>query len=96
MHAFKDDEPFAQAVINMAAFLVEYRTYKRRSEPLSDAESTITGEQRKRWLKSTEQRDQELRDVLSRYQTARPDHCGLCGAPTEGRAMCPHCGNMTI
>lgn len=91
--AYKDDEQFAQSIMDIAAFLVEYRAYKRRHEPEPTSD---TGEQRQRWLRSTEQRDEELKLVLERYNRQRPTNCKLCGAPTENRTMCPNCGNLAV
>ena len=93
LHVFKDDEQFSQGIMDIAAFLVEYRAYKRRhaTEALTE-----TGEQRRRWLRSTEQRDEEIKIIMERYSTQRPANCKLCGAPTEGHALCPNCGNMAI
>lgn len=96
VHAYKDDEQFAQAVIDMAAFLVEYRAHKRRTSPAATGDATATGEQRRRWLRDTEDRDEELKRTFQRYQKERPTDCNLCGAPTHGQAMCPHCGNMAL
>lgn len=96
VHAFKDDEQFAQTVIDMAAFLVEYRAHKRRTNPAATGDLSATGEQRRRWLRATEARDEELKQILKRYQNERPTSCHLCGGPTEGHAMCPHCGNMAL
>lgn len=93
LHAFKDDEQFSQSIMDIAAFLVEYRAYKRRH---AGEVSTDTGEQRRRWLRSTEQRDEEIKLIMERYSTERPQHCKLCGAPTSGHALCPNCGNMAI
>jgi len=93
LHAYKDDEKFADSIMDIAAFLVEYRAYKRRHAP---EPKTDTGEQRRQWLRSTEQRDEELKVVLERFDKDRPTHCKLCGAPSGGRAMCPNCGNMAL
>lgn len=93
LQTFKDDEHFAQSIMDIAAFLVEYRAYKRRNSP---EPATDTGEQRRLWLRTTEQRDEEIKMVLERYNRQRPANCNLCGAPTEGHAMCPNCGNMAI
>jgi rubrerythrin len=93
VHAYKDDETFSQSIMDIAEFLVEYRAYKRRHEPEPD---TNTGIQRRRWLRSTEQRDEELKLILQRHNRTRATTCRLCGGPTEGRAMCPNCGNMTV
>ena len=95
LHAYKDDEQFARSIMDIAAFLVEYRAYKRRHMPDNGLNSE-TGEQRRRWLRSTEQLDEELKVILDRYDTRRPATCKLCGAPTEGKAMCPNCGNMAV
>lgn len=95
LHAYKDDEQFAQHIMDIAAFLVEYRAYKRRHMPDPAAE-TATGEQRRRFLRSTEQRDEEIKIILERYDKARPSECKLCGAPTSGHAMCPNCGNLAF
>lgn len=95
VHAYKDDEIFAQAIMDMAAFLAEYRAYKRVHLP-SDSAETATGEMRRRWLRATEERDEELKIILQRYQNNRPTNCKMCGAPTDGHAMCPTCGNMAL
>lgn len=95
VHAYKDDEKFAQSIMDIAEFLVEYRAYKRRHMPDPDAD-TNTGVQRRRWLRSTEQRDEELKLILQRHNAQRPEKCRLCGGPTNGRAMCPNCGNMAV
>lgn len=93
VHAYKDDEKFAQSIMDIAEFLVEYRAYKRRHEPEPD---TTTGEQRRRWLRTTEQRDEELKLILQRHNRERPANCRLCGAPTDNHVMCPACGNMAV
>ncbi len=95
LHAYKDDEKFAQHIMDMAAFLVEYRAYKRRHIPENGVTSD-TGEMRRQWLRSTEQRDEELKVILDRYDRERPSNCKLCGAPTGGHVMCPNCGNMAV
>lgn len=81
--------------MDIAAFMVEYRAYKRRRMVVDPPESE-TAEQRRRWLRTTEQRDEELKLILDRYDSGRPDSCKLCGAPTQGHAMCPNCGSMAI
>lgn len=95
LHAYKDDEQFAQSIMDCAAFIVEYRAYKRGHLPDPSAE-TATGEQRRRFLRKTEQRDEELKLIMERYDQQRPKDCRLCGAPTGGHAMCPNCGNMAF
>ena len=95
LHAYKDDEEFAQNIMDCAAFLVEYRAYKRRHLP-DPAGETPTGEQRRRYLRSTEQRDEEIKLVLEKYENKRRPDCRLCGAPTDGHALCPNCGNMAF
>lgn len=82
--------------MDCAAFVVEYRAYKRRHLPSDAGADTSTGEQRRRWLRKTEQRDEELKIILERYDKERPQSCRLCGAPTQGHAMCPNCGNMAL
>ncbi len=95
LHVYKDDEQFAQRIIDVAAFLVEYRAYKRRHVP-DAGDPSATGVRRQSYLRSTEQRDEELKQVLLRYDKGRPRECKLCGAPAEGQAMCPNCGNMAL
>jgi rubrerythrin len=95
VHAYKDDELFAQRILDIAAFLVEYRAYKRRHFPENEADSD-TGKHRLRYLKGTEQRDEALGKLLEGLDQKRPQECKLCGAPTNGRAMCPNCGNMAF
>ncbi len=93
--AYKDDEQFAQRIMDIAAFLVEYRTYKRRHVPES-GDPSATGIRRQSYLRTTEQRDEELKLLLHRHAQQRPQNCKLCGAPTGGQAMCPNCGNMAL
>lgn len=95
LHAYKDDEVFSQRIMDIAAFLVEYRTYKRRHMP-ETSDPSATGIRRRSYLRGTEQRDEELKLLLQRHNPQRPQECRLCGAPTGGHAMCPHCGNMAL
>jgi len=96
MHAYKDDEKFAQAILDLAEFVVEYRAHKRRLMPAADPSDTATGVQRRTWLRATEQRDEQLKKILHQYHRERPENCPLCGGPVGGSAMCPHCGNLAF
>jgi hypothetical protein len=95
-NVFKDDEVFAQYVIDLAAFLVEYRNHFARVK--AEAPQTETGEIKRQWLSRTKDRDLELERVLRKHASlSGPDaQCKLCGAPTGGLMTCPHCGNMAI
>jgi rubrerythrin len=96
---YRDDEVFVQYVIDLALYLVEYRLYQGRElekakEVISKpVKATIQPQQ----LAETKKRDKELQAVLKRHATNKPKtlQCRMCGAPTEGKVICPHCGNMT-
>lgn len=96
-NVFKDDEIFTQYVIDLAAFLVEYRNHFARVIA-NDKSQTETGEIKRQWLSRTKDRDLELERVLRKHATsAGPDaRCKLCGAPTQGLMTCPRCGNMSV
>lgn len=97
VNVFKDDEIFTQYMIDLAAFLVEYRNHFARVKA-QQAPVTETGEIKRQWLSRTRERDQELERVLSKHaSSAGPDaNCRMCGAPTGGQMTCPHCGNMAV
>src|SRR4051812_10764840 len=97
VNVFKDDEIFTQYVIDLAAFLVEYRNHFARAR-MPQAPTTETGEMKRVWLSRTQERDQELEQVLRKHASmVGPDaNCKMCGAPTGGHITCSHCGNMAI
>lgn len=48
-------------------------------------------------LRRTRTRDEELYGVLKKHATrAESPLCRMCGAETNGRAVCAMCGNMTF
>jgi hypothetical protein len=52
---------------------------------------------RRKDLRRTRTRDEELYGVLKKHATkAESPICRMCGAETNGRAVCPMCGNMTF
>ncbi len=97
MSALKDDEEFTQYIIDMAGFLVEYKNYKVRTATPLPGSSSGNG-QDKVWLSRASERDLELERVLRKHASRRDSgaSCKLCGSPTAGEAICPHCGNMSF
>lgn len=92
------DETFAQYIIDLATYLVEYRLHaaqeaERRALALNESNMG-----RRTSLAKTRDRDQELHDVLAKHVTrgAAEAVCKMCGAPTAGRVICLHCGNMAL
>jgi rubrerythrin len=95
---YRDDGEFVQYVIDLALYLVEYRLYQGRE--LEKARTILASKPKSpdiEKLEETRKRDQELQAVLKRHATVKPKTatCRMCGAPTEGKMICPHCGNMT-
>lgn len=97
-NVYKDDEQFTQYVIDLAAFLVEYRLHAlgETAAVAKEKEKAKINSQRQ-WLSRTRDRDLELERVLRKHASPRQQNanCRMCGAPSSGRLMCPHCGNMT-
>jgi rubrerythrin len=96
---YREDGEFVQYIIDLALYLVEYRLYQGRElekakEVVTKASSSTEDLLR---LSVTRKRDQELQAVLKRHATAKAPNstCRMCGAPTGGKTVCPHCGNMT-
>ncbi len=93
VNVFKDDEVFTQYMIDVAAYLVEYRNHFARAK-MTEASPTETGEMKRMWLSRTKERDLELERVLRKHTSAAnaAGECKMCGAPTGGPIACPHCG----
>jgi hypothetical protein len=95
---YRDDGEFVQYVIDLALYLVEYRLHQGREAEM--AREIIAAKPKSvdmAKLAETRKRDQELQAVLKRHAKPKAKNaaCKMCGAPTEGKAICPHCGNMT-
>ena len=93
---FKDDEVFTQYIIDLAAFLIEYRLLMERTKkPVPPTES---GEYKRKWLSRTSDRDKELSDALKKHTSPIDVRaaCKMCGGPTGGNILCPTCGGMAI
>lgn len=95
---YRDDGEFVQYVIDLGLYLVEYRLHQGREaekarEIIAAKPKTVDLAQ----LAETRKRDQELQAVLKRHASPKQKTaaCRMCGAPTEGKSICPHCGNMT-
>jgi hypothetical protein len=94
VNVFKDDDVFTQYIIDLAAFLVEYRNrFGPTKTPAPDMESN---RQNRQWLSRVKEGDLELERVLRQHASVAGVNatCKMCGAPTAGLMTCPHCRNM--
>ena len=98
MPIYREDEKFVQYIVDLATYLVEYRVNQIEEAERVQAAVTEAQQNKRRSLSRTFQRDVELQGVLRKHATKLDSNsmCRMCGAPTQGRLVCFHCGSMTF
>lgn len=101
VNLFRDEEEFVQYIVDLALYLVEHRLYTgnetQEHYPIRSATQPVIVKRNERYMR-TRERDEELYHVLKKHSTRTDvgNCCRMCGAPANGRATCPNCGNMVF
>ena len=76
----RSDPDFVNYILNLGLYLIEFREGKTPPEPRQGDTAHVTPTTR----------------ALLEGAARQPDSntCHICGSPTEGKRVCPHCGNM--
>lgn len=81
---FRENPEFINYVINLALYLIEVN---EGEIPIDNIPEPRQGER----AKLTATTVGKLEGAVTPPETAR---CHICGSPTDGKRVCPHCGNM--
>ncbi|MBN1476652.1 hypothetical protein JXA47_07865 [Candidatus Sumerlaeota bacterium] len=75
------DPDFVNYIVNLGLYLIEFCEGKTPTEPRQGDPAPVTPTTR----------------ALLEGAAQRPDSntCRICGSPTDGKRVCPHCGHMT-
>lgn len=77
---FKNDPDFANYIVDLTLYLVEYHYLDEEIKKKRDKDKSMVGSKVYRLFPDSRRDDQK--------------YCIVCGAPTGGMMRCPNCGHL--